>query len=325
MPRITVIINNYNYGRFLKQSIESVLHQSYPAHEVILVDDGSTDESAEVALSFGDRIKFIPQKNSGQASTFNTGYYAATGDWIWFLDSDDMLAYDALEEVSKKTGNGVSKIHGKLIMTDIDGQPLGKMAPITPLSEGNVIRELEQNGFYSWPPTSGNVFPRHILEACMPVPEDKFRLCVDLYLCNNAAMKGDIVAVKKPVGYYRIHGSNNFSGYRLQGKVLKNQALNLIAAVDLLEQLFRDTKDYRFPYDRWNFEMLLLADRFSDFESPYSHQYLYENWLQTPQIAGQTSLRKLALVLHWYILKFMPKKVIEKINLNLGFTRSKSI
>jgi glycosyltransferase involved in cell wall biosynthesis len=322
-PRITVIINNYNYGRFLKQAIDSVLHQSYPAHEVILVDDGSTDNSAEIARSFGDRIKFIPQQNSGQASTFNTGYYAASGDWIWFLDSDDMLTYDALEEVSKKMQKGVSKIHGKLIMTDIDGQPLGKMAPITPLSEGNVVEELEQAGFYSWPPTSGNVFPREILEVCMPVPEEKFRLCVDLYLCNNAAMKGDIVAVKKPVGYYRIHGSNNFSGYRLQGKVLKNQALNLVAAVDLLEQLFRHKKDYRFPYDRWNFEMLLLARRFSDFKSPYTDAYLFEQWQKTPQVSSQSLIRKLLLTMHWYVLRFMPKKVIENINLNLVLNRSK--
>jgi glycosyltransferase involved in cell wall biosynthesis len=107
-PRITVIINNYNYGQFLRQAIDSVLNQSYPAHEVILVDDGSTDNSLEVALSFGDRIRFIPQKNNGQASTFNTGYYAATGDWIWFLDSDDMLTYDALEEVSRQIRKGVS-------------------------------------------------------------------------------------------------------------------------------------------------------------------------------------------------------------------------
>jgi glycosyltransferase involved in cell wall biosynthesis len=314
-PRITVIINNYNYGRFLRQAIESVLHQSYPAHEVILVDDGSTDNSAEVARSFGDRIKFIPQQNRGQASTFNTGYYAATGDWIWFLDSDDMLTYDALEEVSKKVSKGVSKIHGKLIMTDIDGQQLGKMAPVMPLSDGNVVKELEENGIYTWPPTSGNVFPRELLQSCMPIPEEKFRLCVDLYLCNHAAMKGSIVAVKKPVGYYRIHGNNNFSGFRLESKRLKNQALNIIATVDLLNDLFRDKKDFNFPYTRWNFETLLLAKRFSDYEplASYSYSALFENWKATPQVSEQSFTRKLALKIYWHILRYMPRKTIETI------------
>jgi glycosyltransferase involved in cell wall biosynthesis len=314
-PRITVIINNYNYAQFLKQAVDSVLNQSYPAHEIILVDDGSTDNSIEVAMSFGDRIKFIPQQNNGQASTFNTGYYAATGDWIWFLDSDDMLTYDALEEVAKQIRKGVSKIHGKLIMTDIRGHQLGKMAPVMPLSDGNVIRELEENGIYTWPPTSGNVFPRELLQTCMPIPEEKFRLCVDLYLCNHAAMKGEIVAVKKPVGYYRIHGNNNFSGFKLESKRLKNQALNIIATVDLLRDLFGEKKNFQFPYTRWNFETLLLAKRFSDYQplEKYSYPELYRRWLATPQVAHEKIFNKTALKLYWWILRYMPRKAIEVI------------
>jgi glycosyltransferase involved in cell wall biosynthesis len=312
-PRITVIINNYNYGQFLKQAIDSVLNQSYPAHEIILVDDGSTDNSLEVALSYGDKIKFIPQQNNGQASTFNTGYNAATGDWIWFLDSDDMLTYDALEEVSKEVRKGVSKIHGKLIMTDINGHQLGKTAPVMPLSDGNVIHELEENGIYTWPPTSGNVFPREMLQTCMPIPEDKFRLCVDLYLCNHAAMKGNIVAVKKPVGYYRIHGSNNFSGFRLESKRLKNQALNIIATVDLLKILFGNKKDFKFPFTRWNFETLLLAKRFSDYQpmENYTYRELYKKWKSTPEVADRKIFNKAALKIYWWILRYMPRKTVE--------------
>lgn len=317
-PKITVIINNYNYARFLPQAIDSVLNQSYPAHEVILVDDGSTDNSAEVALGYGDKIRFIPQKNKGQASTFNAGYYAATGDWIWFLDSDDMLTYDALEIVSGKIRKGVSKIHGKLIMTDINGQQLGKMAPVMPLSDGNVVQELKENGIYTWPPTSGNIFPREMLQTCMPIPEEKFRLCVDLYLCNHAAMKGEIVAVKKPVGYYRIHGANNFSGFRLESKRLKNQALNIIATVDLLEDLFRSSEKFSFPYTRWNFETLLLAKRFSDYAplKDYSYSSLYENWKMTPQVSGRSFYNRSALKIYWAILRYMPRKAVEMILAN---------
>jgi hypothetical protein len=149
----------------------------------------------------------------------------------------------------------------------------------------------------------------------MPIPEEKFRLCVDLYLCNHAAMKGNIVAVKKPVGYYRIHGNNNFSGFRLESKRLKNQALNIIATVDLLNDLFHDRKDFKFPYTRWNFETLLLAKRFSDYEPlrKYSYRSLFDNWKGTPQVANQSFSRRLALELYWFILRFMPRKTVELI------------
>jgi glycosyltransferase involved in cell wall biosynthesis len=314
-PKITVIINNYNYGQFLKMSIDSVLEQTYPAHEIILVDDGSTDNSREVAESYGNRIQFVPKANGGQASTFNTGYQVSTGDWIWFLDSDDMLTPDALEEVAALTHLNASKIHGKLIMTDINGELLGKIAPTLPLSDGNVVSELEENGLYIWPPTSGNVFPRTLLESCMPIPEDKFRLCVDLYLCNHAAIHGDIVSTKKPVGYYRIHGSNNFSGYKLESKRLKNQALNIIATVDLLNDLFKTRKGFKFPYSRWNFETLLLAKRFSDYKDldHFSYNDLYVKWKQTPQVMQEGSLMQIALKLYWRMMRYLPRTMIEKL------------
>lgn len=314
-PKITVIINNYNYGQFLKMAIDSVLEQSYPAHEIILVDDGSLDNSHEVAREYGDLIRFIPKSNGGQASTFNTGYQVSTGEWIWFLDSDDMLTPDALEEVAKLVRPGVSKIHGKLIMTDIKGQLLGKVAPTLPLSEGKVTLELEENGLYIWPPTSGNVFPRVLLESCMPIPEEKFRLCVDLYLCNYAALRGDIVSAKKPVGYYRIHGSNNFSGHKLQSKRLKNQALNIIATVDLLQELFHYRDEFKFPYSRWNFETLLLAKRFSDYQEldKYSFSDLYKKWKQTPQVAEQKTFQQIAFKGYWLLLRYMPKLWVEKL------------
>jgi hypothetical protein len=147
----------------------------------------------------------------------------------------------------------------------------------------------------------------------MPIPEEKFRLCVDLYLCNHAALKGEIVAVKKPVGYYRIHGNNNFSGFRLESRRLKNQALNIIATVDLLQDLFRNKKNFNFPYTRWNFETLLLAKRFSDYKplDSFSYDDLYEKWKATPQIAEVGKLRQTALKLYWYLLRFLPKGPLE--------------
>src|ERR1700756_917891 len=88
---VSILINNYNYARFLPDAIESALGQSYPSVEVIVVDDGSTDNSRDVMANFGKRIKSIFQPNGGQASSFNTGFAACRGEFICFLDADDLF------------------------------------------------------------------------------------------------------------------------------------------------------------------------------------------------------------------------------------------
>jgi hypothetical protein len=87
----SIIINNYNYGCFIKQAIDSALGQKYTLKEVIVVDDGSTDNSAEILQSYGSQIQAILKTNGGQASTYNTGFAKAKGELVLFLDSDDFL------------------------------------------------------------------------------------------------------------------------------------------------------------------------------------------------------------------------------------------
>src|SRR5271167_4351000 len=81
-PSVSVVVDNYNYGRFLKQCLESVLSQDYPQDklEIILVDDGSTDDSMAVAQQFAKRVKIVPRRNGGQAEAFNTGMRQAGGE-----------------------------------------------------------------------------------------------------------------------------------------------------------------------------------------------------------------------------------------------------
>lgn len=310
--RISIIINNYNYGRFLDKAIESALAQTLPAHEVILVDDGSTDNSLEVAQRYANRISIISKGNGGQASTFNAGFEACTGDWIWFLDSDDVLMPDALEQVSALMTDDIAKVHGKLVVIDSEGKQTGKLAPTEALAEGDAMPSLRYQGGYVWPPTSGNVFPRWLLEKCMPVPEAQFMLCVDLYLCNHAAASGPIKATDKPVGYYRIHGKNNFTGYNLSGKRLHNQAMNLFATVFLFKQMF-GRENLPFPYTRWNFETLLLAKRFSGYNEMdrFSYKELYQAWRETPQIRALPPIMKIQLNAYWWYLRNMPAGAIE--------------
>jgi hypothetical protein len=95
-PRFSVVIPAYNSAATLARAIESVRVQSWPAHEIIVVDDGSTDATAEVAGRF-DGVRLIQQENSGVSVARNAGAAAATGDWLAFLDADDWYAPDRIK------------------------------------------------------------------------------------------------------------------------------------------------------------------------------------------------------------------------------------
>jgi glycosyltransferase involved in cell wall biosynthesis len=91
-PRFSVIIPAYNSAATLARAIESVRAQSWPAHEIIVVDDGSTDATAGIAGQFGDAVRLIRQPNSGVSAARNAGAAAASGNWLAFLDADDWYA-----------------------------------------------------------------------------------------------------------------------------------------------------------------------------------------------------------------------------------------
>lgn len=96
-PRFSVIIPAFNAATTLARAIESVRAQNWPVHEIIVVDDGSTDATANVAHQFGDAVRLIRQSNSGVSVARNAGAVAATGDWLAFLDADDWYAPARIE------------------------------------------------------------------------------------------------------------------------------------------------------------------------------------------------------------------------------------
>ncbi len=96
-PKVSVVIPNFNYAIYLKQCLQSVMNQTYSNLEIILVDDGSTDNSVEVASQFGDRLKIISQANLGVNAARNNGIRYATGDYIAICDSDDFWENSKIE------------------------------------------------------------------------------------------------------------------------------------------------------------------------------------------------------------------------------------
>lgn len=96
-PFVSVIVPVYNGTRFLSEAVESILHQKYNLLEIIIVDDGSTDDTAKVAMSMGEGIRYIYQRNGGPASARNTGLRVARGEIIGFLDADDLWPANKLD------------------------------------------------------------------------------------------------------------------------------------------------------------------------------------------------------------------------------------
>ena len=96
-PLISVVIPTYNRGWILKEAVDSVLAQKYPAYEVIVVDDGSTDDTAAILAGYGNRITILRQENRGVSAARNRGVRKAGGNLLAFLDSDDLWLPGKLE------------------------------------------------------------------------------------------------------------------------------------------------------------------------------------------------------------------------------------
>jgi glycosyltransferase involved in cell wall biosynthesis len=95
-PLVSCILPVYNGEKYIRQAIESVLAQSYPRVEIVVVDDGSTDGTEYVVRTFGDRVRYLRQDNAGPTIARNTGLAAATGELIAFIDADDLWSTDRL-------------------------------------------------------------------------------------------------------------------------------------------------------------------------------------------------------------------------------------
>jgi glycosyltransferase involved in cell wall biosynthesis len=210
-PLVSIIIDNFNYARFLRAAIDSAIAQTYAPVEVIVVDDGSTDNSRDVISSYGDRLSAILKTNGGHASAFNAGFRASRGSVVMFLDADDLLLPNAVEEVVRAWHPGTAKAQFVLAHVDADGRALGGVVPYSPaqMPEGDIRALILDAGGYVGVPTSGNAFARSVLDRLLPLPEPIWRQAADTSLEIIAPFSGDVVSIKKTLGCYRIHESNH--------------------------------------------------------------------------------------------------------------------
>ncbi|QUY44824.1 glycosyltransferase [Acaryochloris marina] len=211
-PLVSIIINNFNYERFLAEAIDSACAQTYENTEVLVVDDGSTDASRKIISRYTDRIQTVLKENGGQASAFNAGFDASKGEIILFLDADDLLLPEAVERIVAVWQPETVKVHYLLNGIDANGQSLGYTYPSRGeyLGRGDVVTKLLERGVYGVAPTSANAFSRIALDKIFPIPADKYRISADGYIATCIVFYGKVVAIETPLGAYRVHGNNNW-------------------------------------------------------------------------------------------------------------------
>jgi glycosyltransferase involved in cell wall biosynthesis len=276
-PLISIIIDTYNYGHFIEEAIESVLNQTFPHKdfELIVVDDGSTDDTSKVIKKYKDKIKYIFKENGGQASAFNVGFENAAGKIIALLDADDYWHPDKLkyiaEEFEKSTTVDVASHYMHLV--DNDHKMVGIFPD--PSREGKFPFEKQplqsylRGIFPFFPPTSGITVRADCLRKIIPIPVD-FRIAADFYMHLMLPFHArEFALIRKYLGSYRIH-DNNFGIYwiftnrHILGKsepdtidrVIQVSNMNILAS----KHVERAAKELGYSFDLWKkkFEALRI-------------------------------------------------------------------
>ncbi len=213
-PLVSICIRNYNYARFVADAIESSLGQTYGRIEVIVVDDGSTDDSERVLAAYEDRVRVIRQRNSGQFSAAVTGLKACHGDYVLFQDADDRLHAGTVARVVKAFERcpGAGRVQWRLSVITEDGMPLGETTPprrwIMP--DGDLGEHVLHRRNYIWASTSGNAYRRDTVELVLDClgPGHSF-VDVDLPLAQATPLIGPVVNLCGTGADYRRHTDNH--------------------------------------------------------------------------------------------------------------------
>lgn len=223
MPRVSVIITTYNYARYLPQAIESVLNQTYLDRELIVIDDGSTDETPQAIAPYLRRLRYEQQSNQGVSATRNRGLELATGELIAFLDADDFYLRDklAVQVPRFDTEPSLGLIHSGWLLVNQQGEKLGTIEPWL-----NAVH-LDLEAWLIWKPVIPGpmLFRREWLERIGGF-DPSLRYAEDKDLIFRLALAGcQATWVYQPTLCYRQHNRSKKLSKRPQVLQVQRQVL----------------------------------------------------------------------------------------------------
>jgi len=251
MPRLSVIIPAFNASSFISQAIESVLTQTYTDYELIVVDDGSTDDTASLVMRYGERLQYVYQKNQGLSSARNTGIAKAEGGLLAFLDADDYWGREKLEHqvtlLDSSAETGV--VYTALKVVDSDGREIGERGC---LRRGHLFSSLLTKNYVT---PSSAIVRRECLEKAGTFDEN-LSAAEDWDLWLRIAPFYPFDFVDLPLTFYRVHEGSMHKDldrmernvFQVLDKLFKREALNQEVVQRRCEVLARHSLDFALNY-----------------------------------------------------------------------------
>jgi glycosyltransferase involved in cell wall biosynthesis len=202
--KVSICIPTYNRKDYLKETLDSVFSQTYKDYEVIVVDDGSTDGTADMIKQLDVPVIYHWQENRGDAAARNKLIELARGDYISFIDSDDLLFPDSIERLVQVVENEAEDVvaYGSYVRIDQDSNVYGKCK--RKLYSGNITSHLFQTIIVH---SCGSIFPRKILKDA-EVFDTSLKVCSDYDLWLSLSMKYKFIALERPTFKRRRHLGN---------------------------------------------------------------------------------------------------------------------
>lgn len=250
-PHISVIINTYNYGRFIEETIESALAQDYPAErmEILVVDDGSTDDTPERVKQYEGRVRYFRKENGDQCSAITFGVAHSKGDIVAFLDGDDLWLPNKLTRVAEEFEKNprAVMVYNALIFWDCRDNSAWGQSYFAEVS-GDVLSDRRKLLSYGNAPTSALSFRKQAFQRLTNIPMDR-PFSYDLYLAVAALFIGPIAAVPEPLTKYRVHGGNrHFAGRtEVDLKTIRRRIARQEAAMEIIRDWVRANAPESFP------------------------------------------------------------------------------
>ena len=305
--KLSVIIANHNCRDFVGGAIQSALAVDWPDKEVIVVDDASTDDSRTIIEEFGTRVAAYYRPKSHQFGAHMFGFEQSVGEVIIFLDADDLLEPQVMQEIAKVWHPGVSKVQYRMNLIDATGAQLGTAIPQFPPRDDpeKLRRAYLRTMAYTTPPGSGNLYSRNLVRKAFSMGSPTVVWSDDVLL-TLAPLMGDVLTIRKPLVRYRIHAANNAAVNSLDAGKIRDRVKQDIEKARLFSNVTRELR-LQVPHDPLRYNLNHLQYRLASYVVEASAHPFREDTMpslgyrlvSSASVSSQMHLRDRALLVAW--------------------------